>query len=227
MDAPELDHTRQPISFVITAWLEPRRGEGQGEWRYHVRHIQSGREARFTRLGDLLAFLGQEAGVEPALPLGGPPGKGGAVKVTDCLVAEHQVLLRQMEHLQGVVQNPLPSAEALRAAIDLFHAGLEGHAALEEEVLFPALEPHLGREYGPLAVMYAEHEDIRSTLGQVATTNEEAQLRALLSHLLEVLGAHFAKEEQVLFPMAENLLPAGELEGLGERCALHHRPPPL
>lgn len=55
----------RPVSFVITAWLEPRPGGHASEWRYHVWHVQSGQEARFAELGAVLSFLGQAAGVPP------------------------------------------------------------------------------------------------------------------------------------------------------------------
>ena len=76
LSVTESDHTRLPVSFVITAWLEPRQGEEPGEWRYYVRHVQSGQEGYFIRLEDLLAFLGKQTGVEPALSdRGNIPGK--------------------------------------------------------------------------------------------------------------------------------------------------------
>ena len=61
------------------------------------------------------------------------------MKITDSLAAEHQVLLRQMEHLHQSLDDPSLSLEALEAAAKLFEAGLEGHAALEEEFLLGLL----------------------------------------------------------------------------------------
>jgi len=149
------------------------------------------------------------------------------MKVTDCLMAEHQVLLRQMEHLHQNLGQPEISPELLRAALKLFESGLAGHAALEEEHLYPALEPHLGRDSGPLAVMDAEHNDIRATLGLMAEGEDPSEIRALLGHLLEVLYSHFSKEESVLFPMAESYLSSAELEDLGEKSTAGDRPPPF
>ena len=60
----EPDHVRRPISFVITAWLEPYQGAA-GEWRYHVRHVQSGQESHFTHLEGVVSFLAQQTGVAP------------------------------------------------------------------------------------------------------------------------------------------------------------------
>ena len=46
---------------------------------------------------------------------------------------------------------------------------------------------------------------------------EEA--RGLLLHLIDVARPHFAKEEDVLFPMAETALPEATLLRLGEEWA--------
>ncbi|MBI4497666.1 MAG: hypothetical protein HY689_07205 [Chloroflexi bacterium] len=56
---------RNNVSFVIRLWLEPRTGVGDPEWRSHVFHVQSGEEAYFRRLSDLLSFVERKSGVSP------------------------------------------------------------------------------------------------------------------------------------------------------------------
>lgn len=53
------------VSFVIRLWLEPRPVAAEPEWRGHVYHVQTGEEAYFRRLRDLLSFVEQKAGVSP------------------------------------------------------------------------------------------------------------------------------------------------------------------
>jgi iron-sulfur cluster repair protein YtfE (RIC family) len=76
-----------------------------------------------------------------------------------------------------------------------------------------------GAPAGPLAAMRDEHEDIEGTLARVSEVGAPGEAADLLLHLVEVARAHFLKEEQVLFPMAEETLAEATLLELGERWA--------
>lgn len=52
-------------SFVMTVWLEPREGDGDPEWRWRVSHAQTGEEAHFRRLADVLTFIATQSGRTP------------------------------------------------------------------------------------------------------------------------------------------------------------------
>ncbi len=52
-------------SFVMTVWLEPRESDGDPEWRWRVTHAQTGAEANFTRLADVLTFIATQSGRPP------------------------------------------------------------------------------------------------------------------------------------------------------------------
>lgn len=106
------------------------------------------------------------------------------------------------------------------------------HAQKEDEALFPALENIIGAVSGPTRVMRREHQAIhaqgellRQTLHEVTEVEhpqietgreklkelvahgaEAATLRQNAEDLIQLLDLHFAKEEQILFPMAENML---------------------
>lgn len=54
--------TSSRVSFVITVWLEPQEAEASPEWRWRVVHTQSGDEANFTRLAEVLAFITTQSG---------------------------------------------------------------------------------------------------------------------------------------------------------------------
>jgi hemerythrin-like domain-containing protein len=95
------------------------------------------------------------------------------------------------------------------------------HHGKEEDILFPALEAAgMPREGGPIGVMLHEH-----TLGRGLIRDMDAALagsagpRAFVAPALdyiELLTQHIAKENNVLFPMAERLLGAPALTAMHE-----------
>ncbi|MBI2941779.1 MAG: hypothetical protein HYY04_15215 [Chloroflexi bacterium] len=56
-------HPLPEVSFVVRLWLERRELAGPPEWRFQVRHIQSGEQMHCRRLADLLAFVERQTGV--------------------------------------------------------------------------------------------------------------------------------------------------------------------
>lgn len=106
------------------------------------------------------------------------------------------------------------------------------HAKKEDEALFPALEAILGVEGSPTGMMREEHKDIHgqgellrrtlyelnevehpkieaggAKLREMAATGGSAEtLQANAEEIIRLLDMHFGKEEQILFPMVENVL---------------------
>lgn len=139
------------------------------------------------------------------------------MKITEALLGEHGVFYAQFDHLEQAV--PAASAlELVQSQAALLTAALATHAGLENELLFSALDPHLG-QMGPLAVMRMEHDEIENTLGQVQEARDLAQAQHLVLHAMRVARDHFAKEEQVLFPMAHQVLDEERLAQLGTQWA--------
>lgn len=135
------------------------------------------------------------------------------MKITEALRGEHGVLNALLRHLEAV----LPEVEELglfQTLGAMLEAGLATHANLEEELLFTALDPHLGGA-GPLAVMRMEHEQIEGALAKLPAAVDLQQARDLLGQVIKTAYDHFAKEEQILFPLAERLLGETELVRLG------------
>ena len=76
-DGARKDPTRSPktwfnegislrgVSFVMTLWLEGREVEGPPEWRWRVRHVQSGEERCFCRLTEVLSYIEEKARIAP------------------------------------------------------------------------------------------------------------------------------------------------------------------
>ncbi len=140
------------------------------------------------------------------------------MKITDALLGEHAVFYAQFDHLKQAV----PQVETLaqvKSQGAMLAAALASHAQLEEELLFTTLEPYIG-PMGPLAVMRMEHEEIEQTLERLPAAQELDQARELLLRVIEVAREHFAKEEQILYRMASQSLPAETLTDLGAQWAV-------
>ena len=144
-----------------------------------------------------------------------------APTITDALLGEHGVIYALLEQLTS---RPFDSAEEARAQAAELAAGLATHAHLEDELLFVALEVPLGPNGGPLAVMRAEHAEVEGTLERLTRVEDVQEAETLADHLATVAREHFAKEEQVLFPMAEELLGEEALRSLGEQWAAQRLP---
>ena len=144
-----------------------------------------------------------------------------APTITDALLGEHGVIYQLLEHLTS---RPFDSAEEARIQAAELAAGLATHAHIEDDLLFVALEGPLGPNGGPLAVMRMEHAEVESTLERLTQVEDAQEAATLASHLVTVAREHFAKEEQVLFPMAEQLLGEEALRGLGEQWAAQRLP---
>jgi hemerythrin-like domain-containing protein len=141
------------------------------------------------------------------------------MKITDALLGEHGVFYAQFSHLERVIPM-MTDVETVVAEASLLAAGLATHAALEDELLFTALEPHLGVKAGPLAVMRMEHDQIE---GELACLEEEAaeleDAQNLLLEIVQVARQHFAKEERILFAIAAQALDEQTLTHLGLQWA--------
>jgi len=100
------------------------------------------------------------------------------------------------------------------AACREFLRGMEHHFAMEEQVLFPAFEQATGSAAGPTAVMRHEHEQMRGLFREmliaVEARNDEDFLGATET-LLILMQQHNAKEEQILYPMTDRMLPVNDV----------------
>jgi hemerythrin-like domain-containing protein len=144
----------------------------------------------------------------------------------ELLSTQHQDVLARLTGVEAEI--------TARDGFDLapFAAYLEDevahHFAIEEQALFPLLAGYLGEEEGPLAVMNAEHAAFRELLADLTTAlrsrDRDAQ-RAHAAELVQLLRAHIAKEDQVLFPMAARLLSAAEQSEVDRRAAALPSPP--
>jgi hemerythrin-like domain-containing protein len=110
--------------------------------------------------------------------------------------------------------------EAARREYVPFYDGLDRHIRLEEGILFPLFEERTGMTGGPTVVMREEHREIRGALGTMRDALGRADDRLFqegLAHLLSVLPDHNVKEEQVLYPTTDRILPEKDRAALAAR----------
>jgi hemerythrin-like domain-containing protein len=142
--------------------------------------------------------------------------------ITQALVAEHTLILRMLALLErnaprtaaGEYTNwqfYLDGVDFIRSYADRFH-----HAK-EEDVLFAALVTNgMPREHSPVAAMLLEHDQGRAYVRameeatlQAKAGNTEAR-QAIADNALAyvaLLWEHITKEDTILYPLAERLLP--------------------
>ena len=149
------------------------------------------------------------------------------MKATTILVEEHNVILKVLECTEKMVAQATESgmldALAANSAIDFFRNFADRcHHAKEEDRLFIAMEEHgFPRQGGPTGVMFDEHVQGRALVSGMAGTVAQAAagdrraIQTFAEHagnFIELLRNHIAKENNVLFPMAEQSLGGAELE---------------
>ena len=91
-----------------------------------------------------------------------------------------------------------------------FYDAVEHHFKMEEEVLFPAFEQATGSTAGPTSVMRVEHQQMRQLfeqINQALQAQEGDQLLGASETLMILMQQHNMKEEQILYPMSQRMLP--------------------
>lgn len=90
-----------------------------------------------------------------------------------------------------------------------FQDALLHHFAMEEEVMFPAFEERTGMTHGPTAMMRSEHRQMKDMLKHISGAMAGKDANACLGDadtLLLIMQQHNIKEEQILYPMADQAL---------------------
>jgi hemerythrin-like domain-containing protein len=100
------------------------------------------------------------------------------------------------------------------------------HHAKEEDILFVAMAARdMPEDTGPVAVMLYEHEEcrrftsgFRSAAEQMKSgdTNAAADLIQNVFDYVNLLREHIMKEDNVLYPMAEQVIPPDEMQRVSE-----------
>ena len=147
-------------------------------------------------------------------------------KPTAILSDEHRVIERVLAAVEKLlVVPPAQSLSHWKKALDFIrNFADECHHLKEEKLLFPAMEAHgIPREGGPIGMMLMEHEEGRSHVRAMRAAieglerGESGGVDSLLSHArayLRLLTEHIQKEDDILFRIADECIPAGEQTAL-------------
>lgn len=106
------------------------------------------------------------------------------------------------------------------AKFNEFRGGLTRHISIEEELLFPEFEAATGlSEGGPTGVMRHEHLEIRRLMELIidlfsGPQPSPAEFESLRSALYALLHEHNVKEERILYPMTDRMVPPARREEL-------------
>ena len=147
------------------------------------------------------------------------------MSATDVLKDEHRGVERMLAIVEAAGKRlqaggDVP-ADLYLNAVDFFRGFTDGcHHAKEEEKLFPAMEKRgVPREGGPIGVMLAEHEQGRAYVRAMAaaaarySNGDKSAAPALIQNgrgYVGLLRQHIAKENGILFPMADKVLSDAE-----------------
>jgi hemerythrin-like domain-containing protein len=140
-------------------------------------------------------------------------------RATELLSDEHRVIERVLAAIEKLLQRPAAdSLESWHKALDFIrHFADQCHHFKEEKVLFPAMEEHgIPNDGGPVGMMLMEHEEGRSyvrsmfdALGRIEAKDETAQASLFENarQYLRLLREHIQKEDDILFRMANEVIP--------------------
>jgi hemerythrin-like domain-containing protein len=146
------------------------------------------------------------------------------MKATEILVREHDLILRGVAVLERMARRAnagqtVPADDA-RSIIEFIRKFADGcHHAKEEGVLFPAMEAAgIPAQGGPIGVMLAEHDQGRAAVKAMDQAvpglgSDPAAPGAFASAALAyttLLTNHISKENNVLFRMADQLIPPSQ-----------------
>jgi hemerythrin-like domain-containing protein len=147
----------------------------------------------------------------------------------ESLMADHRVIRQVLSCLEIIIANSEREerldAKAGRDVTSFLQEFADHcHHSKEEEKLFPMLESRgMPKEGGPTSVMRTEHEQGRDLVKQmIASTNGAAtgktlELQAFRDagrQFITLLRSHTDKEDNVLFPMSQQILGPEGLEEL-------------
>jgi len=149
--------------------------------------------------------------------------------VTQVMMDEHQLILRMISLVEKNTERLaagqfrhwqfyLDAVDFIRNYADRFH-----HAK-EEDVLFVELVKNgMPEKSSPIEAMLMEHDQGRAHVrgmeeaAQQALDGKTGQIPAIIEHArgyAELLRGHIDKEDSILYPLSERVLPAEVREGM-------------
>jgi hemerythrin-like domain-containing protein len=144
---------------------------------------------------------------------------------TQNLINDHVHILRLIEVMERITESTDPNVEHLELIVKVIREFADGlHHAKEEQLLFPLMvQKGFSNQTGPVAVMLNDHAEGRNFVKGMAENisrfqhGDQASLQSIYSNMrgyADLLKNHIAKENNVLFPMADNAFNLSEKEAL-------------
>ena len=142
---------------------------------------------------------------------------------------EHDAILKMLDATEEAARRidagQTVAPDTLEGLLEFFRLFADRcHHGKEEDLLFPLLESRgLPRSGGPTGVMLREHDQGRALIRQMMEAGEASKSGDLAAPArwakaarayAELLRAHIAKENDILFVMAENMLSPEEQSNL-------------
>lgn len=127
--------------------------------------------------------------------------------ISDYLTADHNHCDDLFAEAENAVAND--DWQTAMTQFKAFEAATLLHFSREENILFPAFEDRTGMSHGPTAIMRSEHVEMRETLQgmeQALAKQDADNYLGLAETMLMLLRQHNMKEEQILYPMADQAL---------------------
>ncbi|MBN1397358.1 MAG: hemerythrin domain-containing protein [Bacteroidetes bacterium] len=151
------------------------------------------------------------------------------MKPTKELKHEHEIILYMLSGAERLMKSILSTGEVdaskVSSIIEFSKIFTDGcHHSKEEKHLFIKLvERGMSKEQGPVAVMLNEHQAGRDLIRRTEAALKDYDAgkkeagenigKALLQYI-ELLRSHIAKENNILFPMADRLMTAEDKQML-------------
>jgi hemerythrin-like domain-containing protein len=164
---------------------------------------------------------------------GKPRGGKGMGKAIEDLQNEHQAIISGLQILDTFSRRIDRGLDVQRRDIHDIIGFLKEfadtcHHGKEEGILFPALiNAGMEEKGGPIEAMLLEHAKGRELIKEmdIAVSGKEDHERFTRAarEYSDLLQAHIAKENGVLFPSAENTLTAPQLDQIYEAFEQHER----
>lgn len=138
---------------------------------------------------------------------------------------DHESILQLIDVMEYIITNDDPDLNHLENIVEIIRNFADGiHHAKEEEIFFPKLsERGFSLDHGPVAVMLNEHRAGRNYVQNISDNldlyrrGSKESLGDVYSNMkgyAELLRSHIAKENNVLFRMANSLLSAEDQQEL-------------
>lgn len=223
------DHDPKPLYYQFAA-----ERAGQFAWQY----LESGPEVWKVGIRRTAAPQATQAPAE-ALGCCGHSAPGGHGEAhhhghggppTQVLKHEHTLILQALDALEKrivlIERGGAPDPAYFQKAVEFLRTFADGcHHGKEENLLFKTM---VNRGFplhgGPIAVMLSEHDVGRGFIrgiaeGTAKIGSDPAATRQIVENArgyIQLLRAHIDKENNILFPMADNVLSPEDQTELGE-----------